>query len=157
MGNKGETSKADVDAAITTLLGLSRADDEENDPKGFEVRLVVTADKRKVPALSGELCAGGKIALTKKGELRLSSKDNRVRPPKAATKLLPEAKWRHIRLPEVEAALEAEDLVVLWGHLRYPKVLTKEKAESHLNFKFEHYDGEFVFDGLVYELLYALQ
>lgn len=137
----GEVLKADVDVdeAITTLLGLARADDDEN-TMTEKAQPVVTGNGKKRLFLSK--LPGGHVDLTKKGELRFSSGDNRVRPPKAATKLLPEAKWRHIRLPEVESALEAEDLVVLWGYLKYPKLLPKEKAESHLNFKVEHYDGK---------------
>jgi hypothetical protein len=61
--------------------------------------------------------------LTKKGTLRLGPGDNRVRPPKAATKLLPGAKWRHIRLPDVVSALEAEDWVVMFVHFKYPGIV----------------------------------
>jgi hypothetical protein len=77
--------------------------------------------------------------MTKKGATRIGPGDNRVRPPKAATKLLPEAKWRHIRLPDVESALEGEDIVVLWGHYKYPESLPRNKAEGHLNFVWRHY------------------
>ena len=63
--------------------------------------------------------AAGLQHLTAKGHVRLGPGDNRVRPPKAATKLL-NSKWRHIRLPTVQAALEAEDWVVMFCHLRNP-------------------------------------
>lgn len=79
--------------------------------------------------------------LTKKGMQRFKAGDNRVRPPKAATKLFGDSKWRHIRLPEVENALEAEDLVVMWGHYHFPEALaTGIVVGKLLNFKIEHYD-----------------
>lgn len=77
--------------------------------------------------------------LTAKGHGRLGPGDNRVRPPKAATKLL-NVKWRHIRLPNIQAALEAEDWVVMYGHLRNPEMLSKDKMNTMLNFHPSHYN-----------------
>jgi hypothetical protein len=77
--------------------------------------------------------------LTAKGHSRLGPGDNRVRPPKAATKLL-NVRWRHIRLPNIQAALEAEDWVVMYGHLRNPEKLSKDKMNTMLNFHPSHYN-----------------
>jgi len=107
--------------------------------------------------------AAGLQHLTSKGHVRLGPGDNRVRPPKAATKLL-NSKWRHIRLPTVQAALEAEDWVVMFCHLRNPgrlfvyvllvcnvcfvmmfvvhtEVLDKDRVISMLNFEQSYYNG----------------
>lgn len=85
--------------------------------------------------------------LTAKGHGRLGPGDNRVRPPKAATKLL-NAKWRHIRLPNIQAALEAEDWVVMYSHLIDPGSLSKDKMITMLNFHPSHYDQQDVKQGL---------
>lgn len=89
--------------------------------------------------------------LTAKGHGRLGPGDNRVRPPKAATKLL-DTKWRHIRLPSIQAALEAEDWVVMYGHLKDPGSLSKDKMNTMLNFHPSHYD-----EGTVNEKIFSLK
>ena len=88
--------------------------------------------------------------LTAKGHGRLCPGDTRVRPPKAATKLL-NAKWRHIRLPNIQAALEAEDWVVMYGHLLNPRALSKSKMKTMLNIHPSHYD-----DMAIYKVLTSL-
>jgi hypothetical protein len=77
--------------------------------------------------------------LTPKGGKRLNTTDNRCRAPIAATKLLPDHKWRHIRLPNAEKAAMGEDYVVLWAMVRHPARLTKIKAEPLLNYRFAYY------------------
>ncbi len=132
---------ADVDA-VAMLLGLSQyEDDGSSAPNPRNNTAPSNRPKRPFPGAkattSGPLSKSSEM--TKKGATRMGPGDNRVRPPKAATKLLPEAKWRHIRLPDVQSALEAEDIVVLWGHYKYPEALPRSKAEGHLNFLWRHY------------------
>lgn len=127
-------SNADVDA-VAMLLGLSQGGEDEGAPRPPGPRA-----KRTYSTASGS--PPNLPDITKKGSSRLGPADNRVRPPKAATKLLPEAKWRHIRLLDVQSALEAEDVIVFWAHYRFPEALTRNKAEGHLNFLPTHYDGK---------------
>jgi len=109
----------EVETAVAMLLGLAKSDgaqfatqnDTENSINAFAEIRGGSNDQRMKEADSN---------LTKKGALRLGPGDNRVRPPKAATKLLPQPKWRHIRLPDVASALEAEDWVVMFVHFKYP-------------------------------------
>jgi hypothetical protein len=134
---------ADVDA-VAMLLGLSQADEDGTTSSHPRANTNNAASNRpKRPLSSSNAGTPGpnskNSTMTKKGATRMGPGDNRVRPPKAATKLLPEAKWRHIRLPDVQSALEAEDIVVLWGHYKFPEALPRNKAESHLNFVWRHY------------------
>jgi len=111
----------EVETAVAMLLGLAKSDgahfstdnDTENCSNTFPEIREGSNDQRIKDADSD---------LTRKGSLRLGPGDNRVRPPKAATKLLPHAKWRHIRLPDVVSALEAEDWVVMFVHFKYPGI-----------------------------------
>ena len=82
------------------------------------------------------------VDATAKGAQRLDpskNPDTRVRPPKAATKLLAEHTWRHIRLPNAESACEGEDIVVLWAHYTHPEAMPLSKARSFLNFDLSRY------------------
>ena len=138
--NKTTEDDADVDA-VAMLLGLSSSAQAEESKATtlFKPRAPPPSRaKRPLPAID----VAEYPDVTRKGASRLGPGDNRVRPPKAATKLFPEAKWRHIRLPDVESALEAEDLVVLWAHYRCPDVLSRHTAEGHLNYQLKHYNGE---------------
>lgn len=107
--SSSQKRRREVENAVAMLLDLSQSEQirEEDVTNNAPKRL---ASERDV--LNGKL--------TKKGSSRLGPGDNRVRPPKAATKLLPDAKWRHIRLPDVQSALEAEDWVVMYAHYRCP-------------------------------------
>lgn len=107
------------DDAATLLLGLSQhGADGADDGAGSSRAGARPAPKRPLPQAAPS--PRDFPHLTAKGEQRMGPGDNRVRPPKAATKLLPEAKWRHIRLPDVESALEGEDWVVMWAQYKHP-------------------------------------
>lgn len=137
-----KNAEVDVDA-VAMLLGLAQGgEDEAAGPSGSGSGDKSRARSKRPLGQAELLLEEAHPDLTKKGVLRLGPGDNRVRPPKAATKLLPEAKWRHIRMPDVESALEAEDWVVMWAHFTHPDVLPKPKAEGLLNFRLSHYDGE---------------
>ena len=130
---KKRNDEPDVDA-VAILLGMSQGGEDEGPIRpGPRAKRALSNVSGAIPDLPN---------ITKKGASRLGPADNRVRPPKAATKLLPEAKWRHIRLPDVQSALEAEDVVVLWAHYRFPEALPRSKAEGHLNFLPKHYEGQ---------------
>lgn len=64
--------------------------------------------------------------------------DNRVRPPKAAAKLVP-GTWRHIRLENAFYARQAEDAVVLWAHYAFPEDMPGSKAASLMNYEMGAY------------------
>ena len=127
---------ADRDA-VAVLLGLSQVEAVEVPSE----TLHPLPSRRGTTKRAHNTATAALLAnMTRKGVTRYGPGDNRVRPPKAATKLLPEAKWRHIRLPDVQAALEAEDVVVLWAHYRHPETLSRNKAEELMNFKMTYYD-----------------
>ena len=109
------------DDAVRMLLGLSQGDGSDEAAGGAARGTPRVGQKRGPPPPPA---ARSYPHLTAKGEQRLGPGDNRVRPPKAATKLLPEAKWRHIRLPDVESALEGEDWVVMWAQFKHPSEQT---------------------------------
>ena len=108
----------EVETAVAMLLGLAKSDGAQFAPHSDtenSINVLTETKRHKDPRMKDD-----DNDLTKKGTLRLGPGDNRVRPPKAATKLLPQAKWRHIRLPDVVSALEAEDWVVMFVHFKYP-------------------------------------
>lgn len=110
----------EVETAVAMLLGLAKSDVAQFATHNDTENSINALAETKV---DDQWMKDDDSDLTKKGTLRLGPGDNRVRPPKAATKLLPRAKWRHIRLPDVVSALEAEDWVVMFVHFKYPGIV----------------------------------
>lgn len=134
--------RLEEDDAVQMLLGLTgpgtAAERQLEETQNKDTEGVNPND---LPPLSLQILAT-EDDLTTKGRLRLDadrrSLDTRVRPPKAATKLIPDT-WRHIRLPEAVSACKGEDLVVMWAFYNYPEAIPYAKAASLLNYKIETY------------------